>query len=188
MGGKLQLNPAEYQAILDMTSKGLSLADRSRGINSSGTYKFVPGEESSSALQYNSLVNHLMHKYKLHPDAAVEFAKRYMRSSDPESLKMREEGIQDAGHFRYEYGYADPMSWNPQIAVDNAKSEKTVSAFVLGGVEKAKYGQATPATQVMLQQDMQNSNPYPVTQPGRDSKGGPLANYRPGKSGTRPLY
>ena len=43
-----------------------------------------------------------------------------------------------------------------------AQSENTVGAFVLGGLETAKFGNTTPATQALLRGLAQKSNPFPV--------------------------
>lgn len=179
MGDKIELNPAVYQGILDMTGRGLHLKDASMsgapGIRGQDQV-FNPnaGPDQESAL-YNLLAT----KYKLGPKEAEAYTKYYMGGTDPQAKKMREEALEGKrGAFGYpqdgatrtvkgiEEARAAAMLQASQEGMKAAQSERTVGAFVLGGLEKARYGNMTPSTQQVLGMESERSNPYkPMGEP-----------------------
>lgn len=171
-----ELNPALYQGILDMTGRGLHLKQASRdgapGIRGQDP-TFQPIKQTPE-MQQTALVNHLMKQYKLPVQEAETYAAHYMKQSDPTAVKMREEAFKaqiPKGEFRDRVDPAVEGFWRAREAAqlqeaqdraNRAKSEATVGAFVLGGMEKAKYKGMTPATEAVYMGQSQATNPYKV--------------------------
>lgn len=180
MGDKLELDPAVYQGILNMTGRALHLKDASMsGAPGLRGQDQVFNPNTPTADPESSLYNLLATKYKLGPTEAEAYTKYYMGRNDPESQRIREEALEGKrGAFAYPEDVATRTvqgihdARNARVLMEAeqnaarqkmlaAKSERSVGAFVLGGVEKAKYGNLTPATQKVLKKQMELSNPYP---------------------------
>lgn len=192
MGDKIEYTAQELDAIKAMTAEGLRLREKSQGNNLYGKFEWQDGRDAPPEDRYGALVDHLMAQYKLKPAEAMEMAKAFMVDDSPQGAGMRDEALQRAGSWKYKPGYADPNGAY-MVPVKYSASERTVSNFVLGGVEKAKYGNTTPATQVLLHEQTHRANPYPMASGPLASKnaaaashnkyGGRLHNPRPSDAG-----
>lgn len=180
MGDKLDLGPAVYQGILNMTGRGLHLKDASMsGAPGLRGQDQVFNPDTPTADPQSALVMLLMTKYKLDVNNAEAYAAHYMKRSDAEASKLKEEAMEGKrGAFDYPKDVAtrtvegihdarnaaalqeSRMNAARFEAMKANQSARSVGAFVLGGLEKAKYNGMTPATEQVYRADSEAANPY----------------------------